>query len=186
MVVIEAEAARRGRSQARRPASGRPRAPPAPGAITEPWTMAPPSRSHVEHLVRVGPVPPTPGRLAFHIPMRPSPHRFDRSQIRPPTRRALQAGYDHLSRQLQLTLLRGPAARLANTIIVVQSIRPREPRRFCELAPGPLPAPFCDIAVVDLTFSFPPSIFDNSTDIDNFSYNSQQLSKIIICGRTPT
>ena len=132
-----------------------------------------------EHLVRVGPVPPTPGRLAFHIPMRPSPHRFDRSQIRPPTRRALQAEYDHLSRQLQLTLLRDPAVRLANTIIVVQSIRPREPRRFCELAPGLLPAPFCDIAVVDLTFYFAPSIFDNSTDIDNFSYNSQQLSKII-------
>jgi hypothetical protein len=129
--------------------------------------------------VRVGPLPPTPGRLAFHIPMRPSPHRFDRSQIRLPTRRALQAGYDHLSRQLQLTLLRDPAVRLANTIIVVQSIRPREPRRFCELAPGLLPAPFCDIAVVDLTFYFPPSIFDNSTDIDDFSYNSQQLSKII-------
>jgi hypothetical protein len=125
------------------------------------------------------PPPPTPGRLAFHIPMRPSPHRFDRSQIRPPTLRALQVGYDHLSRQLQLTLLCAPAVRLANTIIVVQSIQRRETRRFCELAPDPLPAPFCDIAVVDLTFHFPPSIFDKSTDIDNFSYNSQQLLKII-------
>jgi hypothetical protein len=66
----------------------------------------------------------------------------------------LQTGQNHPSRQLPLRFASGPVVRRANTIIFVPFLRPREPRRFCVVIPGPPLAPFCDFAFVRLPFHF--------------------------------